>query len=385
MRKKVVFFGIVFAIGLFLAACSKAEQGKEPFIEVSNTDIKEIAVNAAKAKNEKKFLRQVTDMAGRVVELPVQIDKVYSTGQPGVVMLYTINPEKLLGWCLKFSDEAEEYIQPEYLSLPVLGLMQGGNNTANKEEIMGRRPDMILLMSTVDETQIASADKIQKVMQIPVVIADFSLENLPKTYRFLGELLGEVERCNILAEYCQRTLDEAKQNEDRLTDEDRLGAYYAQGAKGRRTTPGLSSHSEVINLVGADNVVKLDAVADGRLKVNMEQILAWNPEVILVADSMGHSTAAAGKVDFGGNAKASWQLVEAVKNQKVFEIPNYPFNWLDMPPSVNRIIGIKWLGNLLYPKYFSYDIKEEIKKYYELFYRQELSEEQVDKLLQNVL
>lgn len=327
-------------------------------------------------------LHEVTDMAGRVVELPDHIKQVYSTGQPGVVMLYTLCPDKLMGWDLKLSKEEADYINAKYLSLPVLGLMQGSNNTANKEEIIRRRPDIILLMTEIDDSAVSTADEIQDTMGIPVVIADYSLKNLPSAYEFLGELLHEKERAEQLSEYCSNTLKEVEGLEAEIKPEDRVTVYYAQGSNGLQTAPGGSSHSEVIDLVGGDNVVELKAEADGRLTINMEQLLLYNPEVIIASYSMGHAAKSEGIDAIINNGFQEWKLLEAVKQNRTFNTPCYPFNWLDMPPSVNRIIGIKWLGSLLYPDYYQYDIREEVKKYYSLFYQKELSEEELNRLLE---
>jgi iron complex transport system substrate-binding protein len=81
------------------------------------------------------------------------------------------------------------------------------------------------------------------------------------------------------------------------------------------------------------------------------------------------------------NAGDTWRLIKAVREEMVFAVPCLPYNWLDMPPSANRIIGIKWLGNLLYPEYFPYDIREEARAFYRLFYNKNLTDEQINRLL----
>ncbi|HBK52829.1 MAG TPA: ABC transporter substrate-binding protein, partial [Syntrophomonas wolfei] len=50
-----------------------------------------------------------------------------------------------------------------------------------------------------------------------------------------------------------------------------------------------------------------------------------------------------------------------------------------------RILGIKWLGNLLYPEEFNYDIEQETKEFYKLFYSYDLSEQDLDELMSNAL
>jgi iron complex transport system substrate-binding protein len=217
-------------------------------------------------------------MAGRTVEIPAEIKDIYSTGQPGVIMLYTLCPDRLLGWCLPISDAEAEYLNPKYLSLPVLGLMQGSNNTASREEIMARKPDIILFMTALSDTTGETADEIESVMNIPVVVADYALLSMPATYRFLGSLLDVADRAEALAGYSETVLETARETAARIPAERKLRVYYAQGSNGLQTAPTGSSHTEVIELVGGINVVNLDADTDGRLNVNMEQVLLWDPK-----------------------------------------------------------------------------------------------------------
>lgn len=328
-------------------------------------------------------VRVITDMAGRRVEIPRKIEKVYSTGQPGVVALYTINPDLLLGWCLKLSQEEGEYIAAKYLGLPVLGLMQGSNDTASREEIMRRTPDLILMMTYLDESTVSDADALQKRMGIPVVLADYALSRIPDTYRFLGDVLSQKERTELLARYCKDVLAKAEEKAALIPEDRRLSVYYAQGPKGLQTAPRGSSHSEVIDLVGGKNIVTLAAESDGRLTVNMEQVLLWNPDVVIASYSMGHGGVKGdGSIfDILSNGQESWNLVKAVQNKMVFSTPCYPYNWLDMPPGVNRVIGILWMGNLLYPDSFPLDIREETRAFYRLFYHKTLTDAQIDHLL----
>lgn len=71
----------------------------------------------------------------------------------------------------------------------------------------------------------------------------------------------------------------------------------------------------------------------------------------------------------------------AVQNHKVFSAPDEPYNWVDTPPSSNRIIGLKWLVNLLYPEYSKLDMKKEIKQYYKLFYKADIDDKTAEDLL----
>ena len=76
-----------------------------------------------------------------------------------------------------------------------------------------------------------------------------------------------------------------------------------------------------------------------------------------------------------------WQQVRAVQQKHVYHAPSLPFGWVDEPPAANRLIGLRWLGGLLYPSLFREDIRAETRRFYALFYQQEPSNEQLDQLL----
>ena len=56
---------------------------------------------------------------------------------------------------------------------------------------------------------------------------------------------------------------------------------------------------------------------------------------------------------------------------------------MDRPPSVQRIMGILWLGNLVYPEYYDFDIVEKTREFYRLFFRYELNPEEARGLMAN--
>ncbi|ESR24355.1 ABC transporter solute-binding protein [Lutibaculum baratangense] len=64
-----------------------------------------------------------------------------------------------------------------------------------------------------------------------------------------------------------------------------------------------------------------------------------------------------------------------------FVAPQYPFPWIDFPPSVNRVLGVRWLAAVLYPDLFPQPLEEVTREFYELFYMKELTEEELARLL----
>ena len=76
----------------------------------------------------------------------------------------------------------------------------------------------------------------------------------------------------------------------------------------------------------------------------------------------------------------TWSEITAIVNGDYVEVPKGPHNWMGMPPSVQRYLGLIWLPSVLYPEYCDYDVKEEVLEYYRLFYGCELTDEQYETL-----
>ncbi len=321
--------------------------------------------------------RVLVDMAGRTVIVPGTIHKVMGMSPVGTVLLYTLSPDLLAGWNYQPDPGELAFYQEPYRHLPVLGGWYGKNNSANLEVIIQAHPDVLITMG--DPMGIAMADRVQQQTHIPVYYLDGSLEKLPDAYLKAGELLGNPARAAELAAECRRTLEEISSKVARIPPEKRRRVYYSEGPTGLETEPGNSMHSEALIFAGAVNVAAVPSQQGyGHTPVSMEQVLQWNPDVII---SGYDHTSSPGEFYQMLWTNPAWMRVSAVRHGMVVEAPQYPFNWIDRPPSVNRIIGIEWVANLLYPEIFHYNIREETRRFYDTFYHIKLSDAQLNQVL----
>lgn len=325
--------------------------------------------------------RTITDMAGRKVEIPDKINKVYVNHQPGIILMHTLDLDMLVGWAFDLLPGEKRVVPEKYHSLPVLGTI-GGNNSANKEEVMAAKPDIAIMFTYLEAMTISLAEDFQKSTGIPVVMAEMKVETIPEVYRFIGKVIGREERANKLADYSEKILQRAKKICDELDNNNKVKVYYAQGPKGLNTSAAGTSHGEIIDMAGGFNVVERNSAGDGRISVNMEQIMLWNPDVILLADRI-HSAAPTEKdaTKLLESLHDGWRNIKACRDKKVYFVPCIPYNVLDMPPSVNRLVGILWLGDILYPGKFTSDIRKEFYDFYDLFYNYKPSEAELDEIL----
>jgi iron complex transport system substrate-binding protein len=321
--------------------------------------------------------RVMTDMADRTVVVPKKITRVLAMSPVGTVFVYTLSPELLAGWNYQPSPGEMAFYKEPYNHLPVLGGWYGKNNTGNLEEIVKAHPDVLISMGDAMGTSVA--ERVQQQTNIPVFVLNGDLRKLPETYLKAAELLGNPARAAQLAAECRNTLNEIEKKVNAIPAAKRRRVYYAEGPTGLETEPGSSVHSEALIFAGAQNVAAVPGQQGyGHTPVSLEQVLGWNPEMII---SGYDHTSSPGEFYRNVWTDSVWKNVAAVRNRQVYEAPQYPFNWIDRPPSVNRIIGLKWLANLLYPDLFSYDMRKETRHFYETFYHVQLSEAQLNEIL----
>ena len=321
----------------------------------------------------------ITDQAGRQVTIPKNIKTVFCTSPMGTNLVYMLAPDRLAGWNVKPTAIEKEYIPEKYWNYVGLGGWYGKGTTGNVEEIIKRAPDVVLSVGTHDSSAVDEANRIQGLLNIPVVVVGGSLDESGSALRYIGNLLGVQERAEELASYCDGVIAEAKANAAKLTDAQKVTVYYAEGMKGLNTDPAGSEHTEIFDLIGAKNVAQVESSDYGMAPVSLEQVLAWNPQAIFVASDKDQESTAYHDISTG----ADWRTISAVKNGKVYQIPRGPFDWFDRPPCIARILGVRWIGNLLYPDLYKYDMKAEVTKFYKLFYQMDLTDAQYDTLMKD--
>lgn len=271
--------------------------------------------------------------------VPGKVRRVFTAGAPAAVLVYVLAPETLLGWPLKLGDDVRRLLPKVRADLPHLGRLAGRGSTMSTEALLAMRPDLILDAGTVDPTYVSGAERVWAQTGLPYALIDGHLPDHPAQLRDVGRLLGVPERGETLAADAERILALARGVLAGVATADRPRVYYGRGADGLQTGLDGSINMETIALAGGRNVAAR-AGRGGLTNVSMEQVLAWDPEVVLTQDP-----------EFAARALQDplWRTVSAVRARRVHLAPSVPFGWLDGPPSVNRLIGVQWLLSRLYP------------------------------------
>jgi iron complex transport system substrate-binding protein len=312
--------------------------------------------------------RRVADSANRRVAVPARVQRVFPAGPPAAIWIYTLAPDALLGWPRANREAELEFLLPGIGNRPELGRLTGRGNTANLEQVLALQPDLIVDAGSTRQTFVELADRVQSQTGIPYALIDGRLEATAQGYALLGALTGRTERATLLARYASDTLRTVRERVARAPSQPRV--YYARGPEGLQTGLGGSINVEIFEAIGIRHVGA--GLQGGLVTVPMEQVLIWDPEVIVTIDQTFAQTV---------REHPLWRGVSAVKNGRVHLSPKLPFGWIDFPPGVNRLPGLWWLGQKVFPSLFPEDLSVLTRDFYRLFYQVDLSPAQVARVL----
>ncbi len=331
------------------------------------------AQNSAAAGDTAPF----TDDLGRTVQLPKNLTRIAPSGSVASMVLATIAPEYMVCIAATPSSAQYKYLPENLLKLPTTGQMFGAKSTLNLETLLGCAPQVIIDIGDERTDTAANLDALQRQIGVPVIFLNGDVSNMEQMYRTLGMILaGKAERGDALAEFAAETVAMAAENREKITDSERLRVMYTSGAAGLGTNAQGSTQAQVLELVGAENAVVVPDVSNrgGGNLIDLEQLYNFDPDVIVfTAGSLFDSVA----------ADPAWQGLRAIENGQYYEVPALPYNWLSNPPSVNMLLGVWWLGNLLYPQYYSYDMTAKAQEIYQLLWGYALSDADAAVLLKN--
>jgi iron complex transport system substrate-binding protein len=307
--------------------------------------------------------RQITDAAGRVVTLPALVTRVadpWHANNALVVMLG--GGEKLVATTAQA--QRQPWLERLYPRIDQVPAAFGTLDEVNLETLIGARPQVILM--AYDGSLPKWAAEVDAYHIPYVLMPNTSLAGLKTTARITGQVLGERE--SLVAEdyirYFDANIRRVRAVTDRLPDAERPKVLHTASA-GILTVDGRKSLiDDWIEVAGGVNAA--DVVGLGR-PVTMEQVAAWNPDVIIV-----------GSAPNGRNRQAilddpRWRDIKAVKDGKVFVNPSGAYLW--DRHGAEAALQVLWAAKTLHPDRFGdLDIEKETKAFYAKYFHHTLTD-----------
>jgi len=319
--------------------------------------------------------REIVDSAGRKVALPARVDRIYAAGPPASILVFAIAPDKLIGWTTAWREVEKPFVAKKYAELPTLGRLTGRGNTANVEVVLGAKPDVIIDYGAVNPTYTSLADRVQEQTSMPYLLVDGDFERMVDAIRLVGQVAQEEKSAAAFAQYAQDTLSDIARRVAKVPAGQRPRVYYGRGPQGLNTGLAGSINVESIEQLGAINVAA-ELGKGGLVQLSIEQVLRWNPDFVITIDPNFYAAA---------RTHPLWRDLPAIRAGRFYLSPNVPFGWIDFPPSINRLIGLRWLARMLYPQVFPEDLRPIVRDFYARCYHQTPTEAQLDELLRTAL
>jgi len=296
-----------------------------------------------------KQMQQVTDMMGHTVTVPCRVVRIATISSTASQIVFAVGAQEqrvVARFGPAGKGKAMGPIYPRMSQVPDAG----DQNAANIETLLAAHPDIVL---TEDGPALAQ----MKAVGLPAYA--FSAEQP-------GQLTDAITRMGALTGH----VDEAKQSVDLLTARmktitdavspiataKRLKVYVA-GSGIFKTFAGDFFQTFMVRNAGGVSVS--EQLSGGKVDVSPEQVLVWNPDVIILTSYTKDTVS-----DVLANPKL--QNVEAVRNHRVYVMPKYIVSW-DMPVP-ESFLGTMWLGQKLYPDQVHFDMAAEIAQFYRQFY-----------------
>ena len=319
--------------------------------------------------------RQVTDQLGRQVTLPDQVDRVVVLQHQTLNLLVQLDASsKIVGVLSNWKQQlGDSYVRlaPSLVNTPALGDL----THVDLESLVALHPQVVFV------TNYAPQEMIDQISHTGIAVIAVSLredrpgeaakmnpemsneeqaynQGLKTGIRLIGEVVNRQKQAEALVDY---TFAQRKWVSDRLqsvTPQQRVRVYMANPDL---TTYGSGKYTGLMmHHAGALNVA--ESTVKGFKQVSLEQVIAWDPQVIFVQDRYPEVV---GTILHD----PKWQVIDAVKNHRVYLMPEYAKAWgYPMPEAL--AIGELWMAKKLYPQQFSdIDMQKQADAYYQRFYR----------------
>lgn len=363
LKQWVLLFGISSV--LLLGDCG--------FVKGESTSASE------EAQAEESGTRTILDANGDPVEVPETVDSIAAVSWPWPSLVFAVTGDSSPITCMPegaFTSYEEcmfKVLAPELADVNTSYIDSEKN--INYEELAKVDPDVMLLYESEKEME----EPVKSIGITPVRVNYGTLLDVQDGIRVLGELFQVEDRAESMISRHQETIAAVESKTSQLPAKEEqkkvLYLYAVEGDGTYRIFAGGSLGQDYLDMVGGVNVA--EDIDTSQATVSMEQILAWNPDVILLSNFDDFMPEDFASGTFEGT---DWSSVEAVKNQRIYKVPMGLYRW--DPPCAESYIMLEWISQVCNPEIFGeFDVREEVQDFYQTYFSYELSEEEIDQIL----
>lgn len=314
-----------------------------------------------------------TDMSGDKIHLSAPAKRIVVIPIPAASMLVGMDEssEKLVGMHPFAKIAAREGMLGKMFS-PVLHVnsnVVGNNFTPNIEALLNVEPDLVWQWGHRGDDIISP----MRDAGLTVATLGYGQESYTQQWiRLMGKTLGHSEKANDMIKWRQQVVDTLSATTAKIPESEQPKVLYLSHFNQSIQTFGSTSHNNAdFALAGG---LSLNRDLTGPRTLNIEQILVWDPDIIL----LGNFEEGLSPADVYRNPMLT--EVAAVKNQRVYKLPIGGFIW-DAPNQETPLYW-QWLSMIFHPEDANIPLREEIRKRYQQLYGYHVTQEELDAILQ---
>ena len=347
---KKVFAVLMIAVMLIsMAACGSSPAGNNATDTntQNNTAQNDTAQNNTANEVPTAENRTVTDILGRKVEIPAEVNKIIALSSAGRFIVYAGAAEKIVGLSeLEMKGDPGmpfAYAKHSIFEKCTAVSSGGSGDTFYDEQLAVLDADVIIILTS----EAAKADEIQKQYEKPVIAVyanGFLDKQFQDSLRIIGEVAGTFEHADNVCKAIQGWIDDLSARTKDIPEDKKPAVYNGgMGFRGPHGFEGTSAKYPPFMAVNIKNVAD-ETGEKGAFLVDLEKVTIWDPDIIFLNPSNMYLV----NEDYAKNA-AFYDNLRAVKEGKLYS--QVSFNYF----STNMELAIAdayYAGIIVYPEQF---------------------------------
>lgn len=341
MKTIIKILSVVLCLSLFICGCANSGS-EEPTPTPSEIKLAD---------------NQVLDQLGRIVDIPENIDKVAATHVYGGKMLFAMGQMEKIAYQLQLGADTESVakIDPVYGALDDITSTPTGNDSP--ETMLQYEVDVIFTDASQGMEEISMYENAGITC---IAVSGESFEEVYETAEIMGKVFGTPDKAEELINFVETKRNAIIDKTKALSDADKP-VVLVTGSGGLYTAAtGQMFQSQMVETAGGINAAK-DLTATRWAKISAEDIIAWDPDYIVLGSSFGKDSVEEILAD------PALQTVTAIKEKQVYTFPSN-LGWWDFPLP-QSILGTTWIATIIHPELFpDTDILKEANEVYEYIF-----------------
>lgn len=306
----------------------------------------------------------IVDVVGREVTLEKPATKLVGTHNP------TLNAAVVLGgggqYLVGFGNKSmgrglyEQVIEGFDEMLEV-----GKGSNFNMESVIASGAELVILPERHQD--LVPQFEAANIPAIVILDSTESFETIQQTLTLLGMAVGESEKAEEIGAFLSGQLENAQTLLKDTTE--KPSVLFLGASSALSVAPGSMIQTSLIEAGGGVNAVSGVEGLGGFVDVSIEQIIAWNPDVIWFPQYADFT------VEDLLNDPA-WSSISAIQNKRVYEFPSKYEPW-DQPTAAVAL-GVDWALYTLHPDLYSFeDLMKNVDEFFTMVYDKTFTAEQL--------